>query len=129
MAPTGARRATFFWPYRDPWSRSDPELRYVPVIQGKLGDYLTDKLTDHALQFIDRQREQPFFLSLCFHTVHTPIEGKPKTRGVFQKKKQGKCHKHPEYAAMVASLDENVGRVLRNLDELDLAGNTAVITH
>ncbi len=119
--------ATFFWPYRGPWSRGDPELRYVPMVQGKPGDYLTDKLTDHALQFIDRQREQPFFLGLWFHTVHTPIEGKPKLVEYFKKKKPGKYHKHPGYAAMVASLDENVGRVLRKLDELDLAGNTAVI--
>ena len=119
--------ATFFWPYRGPWSRSDPELRYVPVIQGKPGDYLTDKLTDHALQFIEQQREQPFFLSLWFHTVHTPIEGRPGLVKRFKTKKPGKMHNHPEYAAMVASMDENVGRVLCKLDELNLEDNTAVI--
>jgi arylsulfatase A-like enzyme len=119
--------ATFFWPYRGPWSRSDPELRYVPLGQGKPGDYLTDKLTDRALQFIERQREKPFFLSLWYHTVHTPIEGKSKLVEHFKNKKPGKHHKHPEYAAMVASMDENVGRVLRKLEEFNIADNTAVI--
>ena len=119
--------ATFHWPYRGPWSKSDPELRYVPVGPGRSGDYLTDKLTDHALHFIEQQREQPFFLSLWFHTVHTPIEGRPELVKRFKSKRPGKHHKHPEYAAMVASMDENVGRVLRQLDELKLADNTAVI--
>ena len=42
-------------------------------------------------------------------------------------KKAGKHHNHPEYAAMVASMDENVGRILRRLDELNIADNTTVI--
>ena len=119
--------ATFFHPYRGRWSQSDPELRYVPVGPGRAGDYLTDKLTDHALGIIEREREQPFFISLWFHTVHTPIEGKPKLVKRFKKKKAGKNHNHPEYAAMVASMDENVGRILRRLDELNIADNTTVI--
>ena len=119
--------ATFFHPYRGRWSQSDPELRYVPVGPGRAGDYLTDKLTDHALAIIEREREQPFFISLWFHTVHTPIEGKQKLVKRFKKKKAGKNHNHPEYAAMVASMDENVGRMLRRLDELNIADTTTVI--
>ena len=119
--------ATFFHPYRGRWSQSDPELRYVPIGPGRAGDYLTDKLTDHALGIIERERKQPFFISLWFHTVHTPIEGKPTHVKRFKKKKAGKHHNHPEYAAMVASMDENVGRILRRLDELNIADNTTVI--
>ncbi len=119
--------ATFFWPYRGPWSENDPELRYVPVGPGQPGDYLTDELTDHALQIIQQQKARPFFLNLWFHTVHTPIEGKPALVKHFKEKEPGKIHSHPEYAAMVASMDENVGRVLRALDELKLADNTVVI--
>jgi arylsulfatase A len=119
--------ATFFHPFRGPWSKTDPELRYVPVGTGKPGDYLTDKLTDHALRFIEQQQAQPFFLSLWFHTVHTPIEGKSKLVQHFQAKKPGKIHNHCDYAAMVASLDENVGRILQRLDDLKLAENTVVI--
>jgi len=119
--------ATFHWPYRGPWSKNDPELRYVPVGSGKPGDYLTDQLTDHALRIITQQKDQPFFLSLWFHTVHTPIEGKPDLVKRFEKKPPGKIHSHAEYAAMLASLDENVGRVLRRLDDLKLTDHTVVI--
>ncbi len=119
--------ATFHWPYRGPWSKNDPELRYVPVGAGKPGDYLTDKLTDNALRIIAQQKDRPFFLSLWFHTVHTPIEGKPTWVKRFEKKPSGKIHSHAEYAAMLASLDENIGRVLRQLDDLKLADRTVVI--
>ena len=119
--------ATFRWPYRGPWSKNDPELRYVPVGSGKPGDFLTDQLTDHALRIITQQKDQPFFLSLWFHTVHTPIEGKPDLVKRFEKKPPGKIHSHAEYAAMLASLDENVGRVLRRLDDLKLTDRTVVI--
>ena len=119
--------ATFHWPYRGPWSKNDPELRYVPVGSGKSGDYLTDQLTDHALRIITQQKDRPFFLSLWFHTVHTPIEGKPDLVKRFEKKPPGKIHSHAEYAAMLASLDENVGRVLRRIDDLKLTDRTVVI--
>jgi arylsulfatase A len=119
--------ATFHFPYSGPWSKSNPEYRYVPVGPGKPGDYLTDKLTDHALDLIEQKRNDPFLLSLWFHTVHTPIEAKPEDIARFEKKKRGARHKHAVYAAMVASLDENVGRVLRKLDELNLADNTVVV--
>jgi arylsulfatase A-like enzyme len=119
--------ATFHWPYRGPWSRNDPELRYVPLGAGKPGDYLTDQLTDHALRIIAQQKDRPFFLSLWFHAVHTPIEGKPTWVKRFEKKPSGKIHSHAEYAAMLASLDENIGRVLRQLDDLKLADRTVVI--
>jgi len=119
--------ATFHWPYRGPWSKNDPELRYVPVGSGKPGDYLTDQLTDHALRIITQQKNRPFFLSLWFHTVHTPIEGKPDLVKRFKKKPPGKIHSHAEYAAMLASLDENIGRVLRQLDALKLTERTVVI--
>ena len=118
---------SFFYPYRGPWSKQDPEIRYVPVGIGKPGDYLTDVLTDHALQFLEDNARRPFFLNLWYHTVHTPIEGKPGLVEHFRRKPSGKIHSHVEYAAMVASLDENVGRVLRKLDELTLADNTIVI--
>ena len=119
--------STFHWPYRGPWGKNDPELRYVPVGLGKLGDYLTDQLTDHALRIITQQKDRPFFLSLWFHTVHTPIEGKSALVKRFEKKPAGKIHSHAEYAAMLASLDENIGRVLHQLDDLKLADRTVVI--
>ena len=119
--------ASFFFPYRGRWSANDPELRYVPVGSGESGDYLTDKLTDHALRIVAARRDQPFFLNLWFHTVHTPIQGRPDIVRRFQRKAPGTIHRHVEYAAMVANLDHNVGRVLQKLDELELADETIVV--
>ncbi len=118
---------SYFYPYRGAWSASDPELRYVPIGPGKEGDYLTDRLTDHAIEAVRRHRGEPFFLSLWFHTVHTPIMGKPKLVRRFQNRSPGAVHRHAEYAAMIACLDDNIGRLLSVLEELDLADDTIVV--
>jgi arylsulfatase A len=118
---------SFFYPYRGPWSKQDPEIRYVPVGAGQPGDYLTDVLTEHALQLMEDNSRQPFLLNLWYHTVHTPIEGKPELVDHFRQKAPGKIHNHIQYAAMVASLDKNVGRVLQKLEALNLADSTVVI--
>ena len=119
--------AKFFYPYRGVWSKSDPELRYVPVGTGKPGDYLPDKLTSHAINIIREQHQRPFFISLWYYTVHTPIEAKEDMIARFKKKQPGKLHKHSIYAGMLASLDENVGRLLDTLKQLNLDQNTIVI--
>ena len=118
---------TFFYPYGGPsrWR----EYRYVPHLEfGTEGEYLTDRLTDEALQIMDKVKEKPFFLNLCYHTVHTPIEGKPELVEYYRKKvKPGMHHQNYEYAAMVHSLDENVGRVLDKIEELGVADKTIVV--
>ena len=49
-----------------------------PVVEGKEGDHLTNRLTDEALTFIEANKDKPFHLTLAFYAVHTPIEA-PKT--------------------------------------------------
>lgn len=119
---------TFFWPFRGR-GRFGNEFRYVPDLGfGKPEDYLTDRLTDKALEIIDDAGEKPFFLYLAYHSVHTPIEGKPEYVAHFKEKLRGEFkHQNATYAAMVKSLDGNVGRVLDHLDQKGLAGNTIVI--
>lgn len=120
--------ATFFHPYRGEFGASK-ELRYVPHLEwGKAGEYLTDRLTDEALKVIDRAGDRPFYLNLAYHSVHTPIEGKPALVERYKGKlAPGLHHRNPAYAAMVHSLDENVGRVLARLDERGLADRTVVV--
>ncbi|MBN2594158.1 MAG: sulfatase [Sedimentisphaerales bacterium] len=120
--------ATFFYPYSGS-QRYGGEFRYVPHLEfGAEGEYLTDRLTDEALGVMDRVKDKPFFLNLCYHTVHTPIEGKPELVEYYKKKlKPGMHHQNYEYAAMVHSLDENVGRVLDRIDKLGIADNTIVV--
>lgn len=119
--------STFHHPFRGPWS--DGELRYVPGLgAGKPGDYLTDRLTDAAIQVIEDAADQPFYLNMCYHTVHTPIEGKAEIVAKYKKKVQnGMLHRNPEYAAMVQSLDESVGRILAKLEEQGIAERTVVV--
>ena len=119
---------TFFYPYRGAFGRRR-EPRYVPRLEGgKPGEYLTDRLTDEALKIIDRASEKPFFLYLAYHTVHTPIEAKKRKIAHFRNKlKPGLLHQNATYAAMVSHLDDNVGRVMKKLDERNLTDNTLVI--
>ncbi|MFO0909863.1 MAG: sulfatase [Isosphaeraceae bacterium] len=119
--------ATYFHPFRG--LQRNGEYRYVPGLGvGKKGDELTDRLTDEALALLDQVRDRPFFLNLWYHTPHTPIEAKPELTARFRAKLRPELkHQNPAYAAMVASLDANVGRVLDYLEAHDLARNTLVV--
>jgi len=108
---------SYFYPYKIP-----------NIPNGKTGEYLTDRLTDQALAFLESSKSRPFFLYLAHYAVHTPVEAKPEMAARFrQKVRPGQAHSHPEYAAMIESVDESVGRVLRKLEELNLANDTIVI--
>ena len=120
--------ATFFWPYRGNQLYGG-EYRYVPGLEGgQPGEYLTDRLTSEALRLIGSSAGRPFFLNLCYHTVHTPIEGQPELVERYRRKiAPGMRHKNAAYAAMVHSMDQNVGRVLDRLNELRIADRTVVV--
>jgi arylsulfatase A-like enzyme len=118
--------STYFYPYAGiHWG----EFRYVPHLEyGKHGEYLTDRLTDEALRIIDHAGEQPFFLYLAHHAVHTPIEAKaPDVTHFTESLAEKGARRNPTYAAMVRSLDESFGRVLAHLERRGLAENTIVI--
>jgi arylsulfatase A-like enzyme len=119
---------TFFWPYRGS-GRFGQEFRYVPGLPlGQPGDYLTDKLTDAALAFIDSAGQRPFFLLLAHHAPHTPIEAPEALIQPFQDKlRAGMKQQNPTYAAMLKSLDDNVGRVIDHLKSRGLAESTIVV--
>ncbi len=120
--------ATFFHPYSGD-QRYGHEFRYVPHLEfGKEGDYLTDQLTDAAIDVLDHAGERPFFLNMCWYTVHTPIEARQEAVDRYTAKlKPGMNHVNPTYAAMVESLDQNVGRILAKLEDLGVADRTVVI--
>ncbi|RJP19009.1 MAG: DUF4976 domain-containing protein [Candidatus Omnitrophota bacterium] len=117
---------SFFHPYSG-W-RTPDEFRYVPHLEfGQPGEYLTDRLTDEAIRILNRVHDRPFFLHLAYHTVHTPIEGKPELVRYYKNKIQpGMNHQNAGFAAMVHSLDENVGRILSKIEELGVAENTVI---
>ncbi len=109
---------TFHWPYRGN-KHYGGETRYVPGLPyGKPGEYLTDRLTDEALNVIAHAGSQPYFLYLAHHAPHTPIEGKAAMVARYEAKiRSGMRHRNAAYAAMVESFDESVGRVMDRLDE------------
>ncbi len=98
-----------------------------PKVDYPKGAYLADWLTDQALQFIDTNKAKPFFLCLHHFGVHSPYQAKPELVERFKNMPGVGGHSDPTYAAMIASVDESVGRVLAKLDELELSENTLVI--
>jgi len=132
---------TYFYPY----SKRNRTLETMPP-GGAEGEYLTDRLTDESLKFLDANKDRPFLLYLSHYAVHTPTESKqaltdkykakaekmPKADGprfaeVYGRYKTRQVQDNPVYAGMVQSVDESVGRVTSKLAELGVAGNTAVI--
>ncbi len=122
----------------------------IPTLpDGPKDEYLTDRLTREAVQFIETNREKPFFLYLSHYTVHTPIQARPESVAKWNARaaalppasgpeflSEGPAERastsrqrqdQPVYAAMVESLDDGVGQVLAKLDELGLSQNTIVL--
>jgi arylsulfatase A len=92
------------------------------------GEYITDRLTEEALKFIEANRARPFFLYLPHYAVHLPLEAKQQMVEKYETKLRKLGAKaNPTYAAMTESADQGVGRILRKLDELKLSDRTVVI--
>ena len=98
-----------------------------PCTEYPKGQYLADFLTDRAVDFIRRHKDEPFFLYLPHFGVHSPYDAKPDLVAKFKVKPGVGGHNDPVYAAMIASVDESVGRVMWTLDDLKLADNTVLI--
>ncbi len=88
------------------------------------GEYLTDRLSDEAVKFIDENSDKPFFLYLTHHAVHTPIQAKDEITRKYESKPGVGCHNKAEYAAMIESVDQSVGKVYSSLKEHHLDQNT-----
>lgn len=137
-----------FYPFntRKPSNKADKAP--IPDVEkaAKEGDYLTDVLTTATIDFIDNtERDKPFFAMLSFYAVHTPIEAKKEDRQRNKKEiaahdfgntpeyiKEGEGRRKmrqddADYAGMVENVDQNVGRLLSFLEELDLSDNTIIV--
>ena len=129
----------------------------IPTLEdGPPGEYLTDRLTDEAIGLIEsHDGEDPFFLNMCYYSVHIPIEAKDETIEKYERKREalglddapefevgeafpseGQKDSHvkrrrrqsdPTYAAMVQHLDSNIGRLLDTLRCEGIADDTLVV--
>lgn len=117
--------ASFFWPYGA--ASNDHRVPGLAEAGGKEGEYLTDRLTDDALRFIESNRDKPFYLNLAHYAVHMPLQAKQAMIEEAAKRPAANGQGNAIYSAMLKSVDESVGRILRKLDELNLAKNTIVV--
>ncbi len=134
--------------YFSPWG--NPRLA-----DGPEGEYLTDRITDEAVKLISGSGDEPFFLNMWYFSVHAPIQAKEEHIARFKEKARElgldeidpfekgenfpcehkrdrhvvrrKLQSDPVYAAMIWSLDENIGRLLAAVEEAGKADDTVVI--
>ncbi len=103
------------WKFRDFKERSPAE-------------HIEDRMGDEAVAFIEANKDRPFFLNYWQFSVHAPFDAKKelieKYRPLIDPQSP---QRSPTYAAMVQSLDENVGKLLDALDRLGLAEKTAIV--
>ena len=137
--------------YFSPWERM-PGLKDADVPEGT---YLTDYLTDRACDLIEKKGDEPFFLNMWYYSVHVPIEAKAEKIRKYEAKARrlqldqmnpivkGERHpldpagkrtierrivqSHPVYAAMIESLDENIGRLMDTLERTGKLENTLIL--
>jgi len=134
--------------YFSPWQ--------IPTLEdGPEGQYLTDRLTDEAIRLIQENDGAPFFLNLWYYAVHTPIQAKSEYVRKYEDKARAlgldqveaieegdffpcehkkhlriqrrRIQSDPVYAAMIQSVDENIGRLLAALHEAGQKENTVVM--
>ncbi len=112
--------------------------------EGPRGEYLTDRLTDEAIKCMEQAGESPFMVFLSHFAVHVPIQAKESITRRYQERAAGLdpdsarfdrrdgrktriLQDHPEYAAMIYSLDQSMGRVMHALESMGIYENTVVV--
>jgi len=130
----GSPMGGYYSPYKNPKLSDGPE-----------GEYLTDRLTNESISFIENHnKNQPFVLFLSFYNVHTPIQPNLKHVNYFKEKldsmddnkvrvrEEGEAisllnQVNHNYASMVYAMDENVGRLINSLKENNLYNDALII--
>lgn len=107
---------TYFSPYNIPNLKNGPK-----------GEYLTDRLADEAVNFIDTHKDKPFFLNFAHYTVHTPIEAKQEVADKYRKKTPSNGQDNASYAAMIESADDSIGKVVQALKDNHLEEDTILV--
>ena len=115
---------SFYYPFFD--GQPFPDL----LADSEEGDYLTDKLTDYAVKTVTEWKDSSWLLSLNYYAPHVPIEGRKDWVAHYRRVIDSTHYRRfpkIEYAAMVSTLDENVGRILATLRETGQLDNTFIV--
>ena len=93
------------------------------------GNYLSDRLTDEVLKFVEQNRDRPFFVYYPDHAVHAPFNPKQDLLRKYEKKAGSSKGRRddPAYAATIEAVDQNVDRIMAKLTQLQLTDDTLVI--
>lgn len=140
---------SFIYPFnKQKWGNGKSKKSPIPNVDevSKKGDYLMDVMTDNVIKYIKNAEDnKPFMAMFSFYAVHQPLEAKEKdiqrnkteiknydfgNQPQFIKEGTGRTkmrQNHPKYAAMVETMDENVGRLLKTLKDLNIDNNTIVV--
>lgn len=90
-------------------------------------EYLTDRLSDEACQFIESNADKPWLLYLSHFAVHTPLDAKRELLEKYQQKPAGKLHSHIAMATMIEAVDQGVGKIMKTLRRLNLDEQTVIL--
>ena len=101
--------------------------KYPNMSNGPKDEYLTDRIGDEVVKFIEKNKENNFFAYVPFFSVHTPIQSKSEYEKKYSNKESNEYHNREDYAGMIQSLDENIGKILEKIDKLNLSKNTLII--
>ncbi|MFC2133983.1 sulfatase [Bacteroidota bacterium] len=86
------------------------------------------ELTEHALKFLDNNKDNPFLLYVSHHVVHRPIMEAPELVYKYKQKPNADLPTtNPMMGAMIETMDKGIGMIMDKLDELNLTDNTVVV--
>jgi arylsulfatase A-like enzyme len=114
------------------YDRGQPPSYFSPykiptLSDGPNGEYLTDREAAEAVKFITDHKDKPFFLYLPHYCVHTPIQAKKEVTAKYAAKNPpDQKPRNDAYAAMVESVDDSLGAILKKLDDLGIRDNTVI---
>jgi arylsulfatase A-like enzyme len=98
----------------------------LPVVPE--GTHVSDVLTDEAIKYMTTNKENPFLLCLWYYDVHAPFQAKEELKKKYQAKLNSKhIQRSPTMAAMIETMDTNIGRVLKTIKDLQLEDETIVV--
>jgi arylsulfatase A-like enzyme len=122
--PHAPRAAGPLGGYLAPWERFISD----PAIKDDIGRHVDERMADEAGAFIRSSKGRPFFINFWLFSVHSPWNARADYVGYFrQKTDPANPQRNPLFAAMVKSMDDAVGRLLRHLDESGEADNTLIV--
>ena len=93
--------------------------------------YVTDLITNHALDFIEKNKKKPFLLYLPHEAPHFPYQGRNDKADRLSENQDfemlgSRVDKNKAYKEMVEIMDANIGRIIKKLKDLNLESNTLV---